>query len=160
MEPWRRFLFVIFAVVSYVYRWVITFVILKFMATFLKPYKLEVVSELLAVGALASMIGWPMYRLIKNTRKRGRLPDMKPFRVTMSASVVAAVLLVVFLIPLPVTRIRQHGFVQVQPTESAQVAVEVPGLLKEVLVKEGQYVTKGKELARFESLELESQRDA
>src|SRR5439155_16519386 len=98
MALWRRSLFLTYAVVSYVYRWVVTFVILRFMATFLKPYKLEVVSELLAVGALASMIAWPMYRLIKNVRKRGRLPDMKPVRVSISASVVAIVLLVVFLI--------------------------------------------------------------
>ena len=62
MELTRRILFVVFAVVSYVYRWVVTFVILRFMATFLKPYKLEVISAMLAVGALASMIGWPLYR--------------------------------------------------------------------------------------------------
>jgi len=47
----------------------------------------------------------------------------------------------------------------VQPNEIMQVAVEVPGILKELLVKEGQFVKKGKELARFESMELESQRD-
>jgi putative peptide zinc metalloprotease protein len=159
MDLWRRFLFVTFAVISYVYRWVVTFVILKFMATFLKPYKLEVISELLAIGALASMIGWPMYRLIKNVRKRGRLPDMKPIRVTISAGLVAAALFVVFFIPLPVTRIRQHGFVQVQPTEITQVAVEVPGILTTVHVTEGQQVKKGKLLAEFVSLDLENQRD-
>jgi putative peptide zinc metalloprotease protein len=155
----RRILFVLFAVVSYVYRWVITFVILKFMATFLKPYKLEVISELLAIGALGSMIGWPMYRLIKNVSKRGRLPDMKPIRVTISASLVAVALFVACFVPLPVTRIRQHGFVEVQPTEIVKVSVEVPGLLKEMFVKEGQLVPKGKELARFENTELESQQD-
>src|SRR5262249_21122168 len=128
METTRKFLFVLFAVVSYIYRWVVTFIILKFMATFLKPYKLEVVSELLAIGALASMIGWPLYRLIKNVRKRGRLPDMKPTRVTISASIVAALLFVVFFIPLPVTRINQRGYVEVQPTEIAKVSVEVPGI--------------------------------
>jgi putative peptide zinc metalloprotease protein len=159
MDLWRRVLFVTFAVVSYIYRWVVTFIILKFMASFLKPYKLEVISELLAVGALASMIGWPMYRLIKNVHKRGRLPDMKPIRVTISASIVVAALIVIFFIPLPVTRIRQHGFVQVQPTEITQVAVEVPGILKRLLVTEGQFVKKGKELAIFESMELESQQD-
>jgi putative peptide zinc metalloprotease protein len=159
MELHRRILFVLFAVVSYIYRWVITFVILKFMATFLKPYKLEVISELLAIGALASMIGWPLYRLIKNVRKRGRLPDMKPIRVTISACLVAAVLFVVFFIPLPVTRIRERGFVQVQPTEVTQVAVEVPGILTAVHVTEGQAVKKGKLLAELTSLELENQRD-
>ncbi|MSQ95447.1 MAG: biotin/lipoyl-binding protein [Gemmataceae bacterium] len=159
MDLDRRILFVIFAVVSYIYRWVITFVILQFMATFLKPYKLEVLSELLAIGALASMIGWPMYRLIKNTRKRGRLPDMKPIRVTISASIVAVCLFFVFFVPLPVTRIRQPGFVQVQPTEITLVALEVPGVLKAMYVQEGQLVKKGKLLAEFSSQELEKQRD-
>src|SRR5947209_6900478 len=67
MELRRRILFLVYAVVSYIYRWVITFVILKFMATFLKPYKLEIISSMLALAALASMIGWPLFRLIKNT---------------------------------------------------------------------------------------------
>jgi putative peptide zinc metalloprotease protein len=159
MAGGRKTLFLIFAIISYVYRWVITFVILKVMATFLKPYKLEVISELLAIGALASMIGWPMYRLIKNVAKRGRLPDMKPIRVTLSATAVALVLFVVFFIPLPVTRIRQSGFVEVQPTDIVKVSVEVPGILQDVFVKEGQFVKKGKELAVFVSYELESQRD-
>ncbi len=156
MDRWRRILFVTFAVVSYIYRWVITFVILQVMATFLKPYKLEVVSELLAVGALGSMIGWPMYRLIKNVKKRGRLPDMKPIRVTISASLVAIVLFVVFFIPLPVSRVRNTGVVQVQPTEIANLSIEVPGTLKELLVKEGQLVKKGQRIAVFSSQELES----
>jgi putative peptide zinc metalloprotease protein len=160
MELHRRILFVTFAVVSYVYRWVVTFIILKFMATFLKPYKLEVISEFLAMGALASMIGWPLYNLIKNVRKRGRLPDMKPVRVTLSATAVAIVLFVVFFIPLPMTSlIRQHGFVQVVPTEISQVAVEVPGTLTVVHVVEGQEVKKGKLLAEFTSVDLENQRD-
>ncbi|MBI1833166.1 MAG: biotin/lipoyl-binding protein [Planctomycetes bacterium] len=160
MEPWRRVLFVVFAVVSYVYRWVVTFIILKFMATFLKPYKLEVISEMLALGALASMVGWPIYNLIESTRKRGRLPDMNPIRVTISACAVAAVLFVVCFIPVPVTRIREYGFVQVQPTEIAQIPVEVPGFLKAVYVTEGQAVKKGQLLAELTPLpEMENQRD-
>ena len=89
MELNRRILFVVYAVISYVYRWVITFVILKFMASFLKPYKLEVVSEMLAMGALASMVGWPLFRMGKNLSKRGRLPDMKPVRVALTACAVS-----------------------------------------------------------------------
>jgi putative peptide zinc metalloprotease protein len=159
MELHRRILFVLFAVVSYIYRWVVTFIILKFMATFLKPYKLEVVSELLAVGAFASMIGWPIYRLITNVQKRGRLPDMKPIRVSISAFVVAVLLFVVFFIPLPLTRIRERGYVEVQPTEITQVSVEESADLKVVRVYEGQFVKKGMILAEFSSPELESKRD-
>jgi putative peptide zinc metalloprotease protein len=159
METSRRVLFVVFAVVSYIYRWVITFVILQFMATFLKPYKLEVVSELLAIGALGSMIGWPLYRLITNVRKRGRLPDMKPIRLVLTTIIVAAILFVICFVPMPVTRIREPGIVQVQPTSIAHVTVEVPGILKAIHVKEGQAVNKGKILAEFTNLELEKQRE-
>jgi putative peptide zinc metalloprotease protein len=160
MELWRKVLFIVFAIVSYIYRWVITFVILQFMASFLRPYRLEVVSQMLAVGALASMIGWPMWRLIKNTRKRGRLPDMKPARVTASAVGVALVLFVFFLVPMPVTRIREVGLVQVQPTNVEQVHVDIlPSTLKKIHVKEGQHVKRGKVLAEFSSLELENRRD-
>ena len=155
METWRRILFVTFAVVSYIYRWVVTFVILKVMATFLKPYKLEVVSEMLAVGALGSMVGWPAYRLFQSVQKRGRLPDMKPLQVTITASIVAAMLFVVFFVPMPVTRIRERGLVQVQPNAIAQVNIDVPGILKAIKVKEGQFVRKGKVLAEFTSMEVE-----
>ena len=48
-----------YAIISYIYKWVITFFILYWMANFLKPYKLEVISTMLAALALGSMIGWP-----------------------------------------------------------------------------------------------------
>jgi putative peptide zinc metalloprotease protein len=158
MQLWRKILFVTFAVVSYVYRWVVTFVILRFMATFLKPYKLEVISSMLAAGALASMIGWPMYRLIRNVRKRGRLPDMKPVRVSLSAAAVAAALLVVFFVPLPISRVRETGLVQFQPMYVAQRHVEVPGRLIKLHVKESQHVRKDQLLAEFQSPDLDQRR--
>lgn len=159
MELGRRILFLIFAIVSWVYRWVVTFVILKFMATFLKPYKLEIVSSMLAMVALGSMIGWPLYRLIKNIRKRGRLPDMKTGRVLVSASVVALFLFGFFFVPLPVTRVRQPGLVQVQPDYLEPVHVKVGGTLQRVHVIEGEFVRKGKILAEFYNVELENRYD-
>ncbi|HVS39603.1 MAG TPA: site-2 protease family protein, partial [Gemmataceae bacterium] len=72
----RRILFVVYAITSYIYKWVITFGIIWFFTNFLKPYKLEVVGRMLAVAALVSMLCWPVYRLCKNIYKRGRLPDM------------------------------------------------------------------------------------
>src|SRR2546427_5534255 len=58
MALWRRVLFVVYAVISYVYRWVITFSILYFMSQFLKPYKLGVVSGMLSFSAAGAMVGW------------------------------------------------------------------------------------------------------
>jgi putative peptide zinc metalloprotease protein len=156
MDLNRRVLFVTYAIVSWIYRWVITFAILKFMATFLKPYKLEVISTMLAVAAAASMLGWPLYRLGKNLHKRGRLPDMKPLRVTITAAVIAAVLLAFFFLPLPYTsRVRQTGLIQVQPEAVESVPVLLPGIPDKIHVQEGQFVRKGAELAVFTSFPLQ-----
>jgi putative peptide zinc metalloprotease protein len=155
MELSRRVLFFVYAVVSWVYRWAVLFVILKVMSTALKPYRLEIISEMLALLSLASMFGWPLFRLGKNLYKRGRLPDMKPVRVTVTSAVVAAGLLAFFFLPLPVSRVRQGGLVQVQPDAVEKVPVLMPGEPIQVLVYEGQEVKKDAELADFRSLTLE-----
>src|SRR5262249_15868169 len=157
MALWRRILFVTYAIVSYIYRWVVTFSILWFMSQFLKPYKLGGSSGMLAIAAAGSMGGWPLYRLGKNLHKRGRLPDMKPVRVTASLAVLGALLVAAFTVPLPVSRVRQHALVQVQPEQLARVYVVVPGTLERLYVKDGQPVLKGDVLAEFRNLDLETQ---
>jgi putative peptide zinc metalloprotease protein len=153
----RRILFVTYAIISYIYRWVITFSILWFMSKFLEPYRLKIVSQMLAVGAAASMVGWPLYRLGKNLHKRGRLPDMKPARVMLSALAVAVVLLFVFLVPLPVSRVRTTAMVQVQEGKVEKAVVNVPGTLEKLYVRDGQHVNEGDLLADFRSIDLENQ---
>jgi putative peptide zinc metalloprotease protein len=157
MALWRRILFLIYAVVSYIYRWVVTFSILWFMSKFLEPYKLGVVSFMLAVAAAASMVGWPLFRLGKNLHKRGRLPDMKALRVTVSVAALVAVLIAACTVPLPVSRVRQTALVQVKPEAFEKVYVVIPGTLEALYVKDGQPVEKGDLIAEFRSLELEAQ---
>jgi putative peptide zinc metalloprotease protein len=162
MAFWRRVMFVLYAVISYVYRWVVTFSILYFMSRFLKPYKLGVISGMLACGAAGSMIGWPLFRMLKNLNKRGRLPDMKPVRVTLSSIAVACLLLFAFLVPLPVSRLREIGLVQVQADNTSPVLVpDLPNnmpsvILKKLRVRDGQRVEKGQILAEFSCLELQN----
>jgi putative peptide zinc metalloprotease protein len=156
MALWRRVMFVLYAVISYVYRWVITFSILYFMSQFLKPYKLGVVSGMLAFAAAASMIGWPLYRLGKNLHKRGRLPDMKGVRVAITTAVCAAVLVFIFFVPVPVSRVRGQALVQVQRDEVDSVFVLLPGTLETPPPRDGQTVQKGDILAVFRNLELET----
>jgi putative peptide zinc metalloprotease protein len=157
MALWRRVLFVVYAIVSYIYRWVITFSILYFMSNWLKPYKLGVVSGMLAVAAAASMIGWPIYRMGKNWHKRGRLPDMKSGRVTITALVVLTFLLCFFLVPLPVSRVRQVGLVQVQTGHEQKAFVDIPGILEQLKVRDGELVQKDQVLAILRNLDLENQ---
>jgi putative peptide zinc metalloprotease protein len=157
MQLGRKLLFIFYAIVSWIYRWVVTFSILYMLHSFLRPYKLGVVSDFMAVFAAGSLAGWPLYRLGKNIHKRGRLPDMKPLRVAVSASFVGAVVLFFFLVPLPVSRVRQLALVQVDPDTNHKVFVTVPGVLEELKVSNGQSVRKGDVLAVFSSRDLQAE---
>jgi putative peptide zinc metalloprotease protein len=158
MAPNRKVLFVAYAIGSFLYRWFVTVSILFFLAKWLKPYKLETLSMLLAMGALASLVFWPMYRLVKSIRQRGRLPDMKRKRVVVSAVIVGAILGVFFFLPLPVSRVRDVGLVQVSEGHREPVHVAETGILTEVLVHDGQRVERGTDLFRFRSPQLEFER--
>lgn len=157
MALWRRVLFVLYAIISYIYRWVITFSILYFMSEWLKPYKLGAVSRMLALGAAASMIGWPLYRLGKNIHKRGRLPDMKSGRVTLSAIGLGTLIVLFFFLPLPVARVRQqYALLQVQPNHVEKMFLYEPGILDQLHVRDGQEVKKDQILAVFRNLDLDT----
>jgi putative peptide zinc metalloprotease protein len=158
MALWRRILFVVYAVISYVYRWVVTFSILYFLYQFLKPYKLGAISAMMAMAAGVSMVGWPLYRLGQGIHKRGRLPDMKSQRVWISTAVVVAVLVALFIVPLPVSRVRDTGLVQLRPEALEKVFVPNPGgVLEELFVRNGDYVENNQILARFRNVEQENQ---
>jgi putative peptide zinc metalloprotease protein len=157
MALWRKCSFIFYAIVSYIYRWVITFAILYFMSSFLKPYKLGVVSGMLAFGAGLSMVAWPLYRLGKNLHKRGRLPDMKSGRVTLSSIALAVLIILFFFLPLPVSRVRQIALVQVQPTQVEKMVVYTPGILDQLHVRDGEAVKQGQVLAVLRNYELDNQ---
>jgi putative peptide zinc metalloprotease protein len=157
MATGRKVLFVTYAVTSYVYRWVITFSIIWMLSNFLPP-QLKILSQMLAFASLASMFIWPLYRMIKNVRQRGRLPDMKAKRVYLTAAVAAGLVVAFLLVPLPVSRVLQQGLVTVDPSHAGPVGLIEPGYLKALYVQEGQAVREGQLLAAFDSRELHEQR--
>ncbi len=156
MQMGRKILFVTYAIVSYVYKWIVTFGILWFMYHWLRPYKLEVISTMLAMASLVSLVGWPIFRLGKNLYRRGRLPDMKRWRVLATSAVLAAAIFFVFCVPVPISRIRGTGLVQPWPENTSRVFVRHKGILEKLNVRDGQWVHKGEELAVFRNFELEA----
>jgi multidrug efflux pump subunit AcrA (membrane-fusion protein) len=160
MALWRKCLFIAYAVVSYIYRWVVTFGILYFLYNFLRPYKLEVISTLLTIAAFASLTGWPIGRLIRNIYKRGRLPDMKRWRVMVSSTVLLGVIAFLCLVPVPLSRVRCVGVVQPQAKARAYLYVRYSGTLEELRVRPGDHVQKGDVVARFRNRDLEAEYEA
>jgi putative peptide zinc metalloprotease protein len=157
MALWRKILFISYAVVSYIYRWVVTFGILWFFSSFLKPYKLEVISGILTAAAIGSMVGWPLGRLIKNLHRRGRLPDMKGWRVAITSTVLLVLILFVSLVPVPLGRVRAVGLVQAKADAGRRVYTKHGGILEELRVRPGQHVEYKEVLARFRDLEAEKE---
>jgi len=81
---------------------------------------------------------------------------MKPRRVALTTAVAVAAILVFFLVPLPVSRVRQVALVQPQPEASEKVFVEIPAILEKLHVRDGQEVREGDLLAEFRSLDMEN----
>jgi putative peptide zinc metalloprotease protein len=151
----RKTLFITYAITSWLYRWFITFTILWFLYQFLRPYKLEVLSALLMMMACVTLFGMPAYRLIANIYRRGRLPDMKRWRVIMSSCVVLAVLGFVFFVPVRINKVTGIGVIQAKPEAIETLHTQIPGVLDRLFVREGDEVKKGEEIARFVDVKVE-----
>jgi putative peptide zinc metalloprotease protein len=151
----RRYLFVTYAIASYVYRWFVTFAILWFLSQVLKPYKLESVSYLLALFSLVPLVGMPFYQIFKFVRTPGRLRKVKKARA--SAFGVAATALVGGLLLIP-TPLRIQGSMVLKLAKPEEVYAETEGRLVELNVKNGDWVTKDTVLAKLSNPEKEKER--
>jgi putative peptide zinc metalloprotease protein len=152
MAPGRKALFVVYAIASWIYRWVVTFGIIMFLSGFLHP-KLKVLSVMLAMLSLASMFIWPTFKIFRYLKQRGRMPDMKRTRVIVTMVVFGLFLAASCLLPLPISRVRDTGLVVTDPNATISVGLNVSAILTDVKVTEGQYVKRGDLLARFERRE-------
>jgi putative peptide zinc metalloprotease protein len=160
----RRGLFVSYAIASYVYRWIVTFSILFFLYQFLKPYKLGSISAALAIGSLIPMVGMPLYQTLKFIRTPGRMRKVKKVRAASFAAVALAAVVAILSIPTP---LRLQGSMVLQPARPQYVYAEVPGILKDLRVRDGDWVKKGQILATLsnpeklrERLMLQEQHDS
>jgi putative peptide zinc metalloprotease protein len=153
----RKVLFITYAILAWIYRWIVTFGILAFLWNWLTPYKLESISMMLTFAAVFSMVFWPMFKLVKNIRQRGRLPDMKRKRVIISLTILGGVIIAFFFAPLPVSRIREQGVLQIAEKNIERVYLPDSGFLDSMEVRDGQFVRKGQVLARFSNPKMKSE---
>jgi putative peptide zinc metalloprotease protein len=146
----RRFLFVTYAVASYLYRWLVTFSILFFLAKVLKPYKLQSISYMLAIGSLIPLLVVPSYQMFKFVRQPGRMRKVKKARAAAFFAVAGALVAGILLIPTP---LRVHGTLVLTAAKPKLVYAEVPGRLVELKVRDGDPVEAGQLLATLSNPE-------
>jgi putative peptide zinc metalloprotease protein len=146
MPKSRRYLFVIYAIASYVYRWVVTFSIIFFLSQVLKPYKLQSISYMLALGALVPLLGMPVYQIGKFLRTPGRLRKVKKARAAGFAVAAVAIVAGILLIPTP---LRIQGTLVLMADKPEEIYSEVEGQLVELGVRDGEWVKKGTVIAKL-----------
>jgi putative peptide zinc metalloprotease protein len=139
-------LFVVYAIASYLYRWLVTFSILFFLYQFLKPYKLGSISAMLAVGSLVPLFVMPAYQIVKFVRTPGRMRKVKKVRAGLFAAAFVAVVTGILLIPTP---LRVQGTLVLTEAKPALVYSEIPGRLVDLNVRDGDYVKAGQLIAQL-----------
>ncbi len=84
-------MFMLYTVASTVYSWVVVFSILFFLNKVFKPYRLEIFGQMIALAAIASMIGRPLWTVWKFFRIPGRTDQVKKPRMYATIAIVTAV---------------------------------------------------------------------
>jgi putative peptide zinc metalloprotease protein len=150
----RRYLFVIYSIASYIYRWVVTFSIIYFLSQVLKPYKLQQISYMLAAGALVPLLGMPVYQIGKFLRTPGRLRKVKKARAAGFAVAAVAIVAGILLIPTP---LRIQGTLVLMADKPDEIYSEVEGQLVELNVRDGEWVKKGAVIAKLVNYEKQKE---
>jgi putative peptide zinc metalloprotease protein len=144
--------FALYAVASSLYGWFVTLSIFLFVWNVFKPYRLQVIGQVLAGMAVWGLVVRPLQGMIKFLKVPGRRDEVKAFNVLATVGVVGLAAAAIALIPLPQ---RVWCAAELRPRGAETVYVSEAGRLEKVLVKPDQEVRRGQELAVLSSGELE-----
>ena len=144
--------FAFYAVASSLYGWFVSLSIFLFVWNVFKPYRLQVIGQLLAGMALWGLVIRPLQGMIKFLRVPGRRDEVKAVNVLTTAGVVSLVAAAIALIPLPQ---RVWCATELRPRGEETVYVSEAGRLEKLLVKPDEEVRRGQELAVLSSIELD-----
>jgi putative peptide zinc metalloprotease protein len=148
----NRGLFALYAVASSLYGWFVSLSIFLFVWSVFKPYRLEVLGQILAGAALWGLVVRPVQGMIKFLNVPGRRDEVKTLNLVLTTLAAAAVAAAIALIPLPQ---RVWCGAELRPRGEETVYVTVPGRLESLAVKPGSIVKRGAELARLSSIDLD-----
>jgi putative peptide zinc metalloprotease protein len=148
------FWFGLFTVASNIYRWVVTISIIMFLNEVLKPYGLQALGRAIAVAGVVGMLAPGIISIVKFFKTPGKASKMKRANILTSLAVTAAVLSVVFFLPLPFS---VRCPIETKPRDGVEVRSTVPGELVEWRVRPGDRVQQGDVLCVLDSIDLKIQ---
>jgi putative peptide zinc metalloprotease protein len=147
----RRALFALYGILSTAYLVWIVFAVAGFLTRMLAPYGLEFAGRIL-VGAWLVSVALPLLRfgltLVRDTATLAPSLRRRPLGLAAGLALAAAV---VAFVPLPV-RVERECVIEV--SASGVVRASQPGWIVELLVREGDRVSRGQPLARLRNRNL------
>jgi putative peptide zinc metalloprotease protein len=148
----NQILFAIYSIAAVIYRWVIVFSILWFLYEVWKPYRLEIIGQIIGVASLYGLFVQPIWKLGKFFYVPGRIEKVKKPRMYATLGVIAAALAAIFLVPLPHC---VYCTFEIQPRDAQKIFVTVPGEMVDVRVQPGDRIEKNTRLAQLQNLDVE-----
>jgi len=161
-SPPRQAFLLAYAVASTIYRWALAVVLLWFCYRALKPFGLERLAELLAVGTLAGMIVSPVMRGVRFARSPAAQTRVRRGRLLVTLVALAVVIVALAALPLPM---RVRAPIVIEPLDAQRVYVSEPGVLKstthagEVVAKDQTLATLASDAVEIEIAKLTGERD-
>ncbi len=143
---------VVFALLSWLYRWTVVFSILLGLYVLLAPYGLGVIGKLLGLVGVIALVAqplWQSFQILKNPVIRAK---MKRRRLYFVIGILLGLLLVVTALPLPY---RVYCPVTIQLTDGETVFAQGKGIVERLEVRPGQAINQGDLIARCTDIETE-----
>ena len=151
MPSQKRFWFVVYAIATSVYQFVILFGVTLFLYSVLKPYRLQSIGIMAAVLSLSMTIGglvWSLIQLIRMPRPE----PLSRWKVSFTLAAVAGLIALGVMVPVP--WYAEAPFT-IAPVDEEVVFAFAPGMLEEVRKRAGDVVQKGDVIAVLKNEELE-----
>jgi putative peptide zinc metalloprotease protein len=147
----NQMFFALYSVAAAIYRWVVVFSIMWFLYEIWKPYRLEIIGQIIGVAAIYGLAVQPLWKLGKFFYVPGRIEKVKKPRMYATLGVLAATAAAIAFIPLPH---RVYCTLEIQPRDAKSIFVSVPGEIEEVFVKPGDRVDPNAKLAQLANLDV------
>ncbi|MFG0333444.1 MAG: biotin/lipoyl-binding protein [Maioricimonas sp. JB049] len=151
----RRWLFVTYAVLAWLYRLVLVVVISWFLYRFLEPYKLGVISKILGAAGLGLTVVMPLWKTVSFVAHQDNVGEIVTGPKFIRTIVILTIAVAAFgWLPIPH---RVESVASVEYRDAVPVYATVAGYLKEIRVVPGQRVKKGDVIAVFDNEPLEEE---
>jgi putative peptide zinc metalloprotease protein len=151
----NRFLFGIYTIASFIYRWFVAFSIIMFLNAVLKPYGLQSLGRAFAIAGVLGMIVPGVVAIVKFFKTPGKATKIKSGNVTTSVAVASAILGFIAFFPLP---FYVYCPAEIQPEQAKELRTLAAGKIKRWNKQPNDAIAKDEVLCELENLELEYQR--